>query len=95
MADNEELKRIINILQESLSKEIRESLRDELDQREAGDTAFIQSREVEVGLKFEAFGTHSICKGAATFVASGCTVSPPVVAICIRANWTIGGVKDR
>ena len=53
LADNEELKRIINILQESLSKEIRESLRHELDQREAGDTAFIQSREVELGLKFE------------------------------------------
>ena len=28
-------------------------------------------------------------------VASGCTVSPPIVAICIRAGWAMGGVKDK
>ena len=28
-------------------------------------------------------------------VASGCTVSPPIVSLCIRAGWTMGGVKDR
>ena len=48
-----------------------------------------------LGVTSEDFGTHSIRKGAATFVSTGCTVSPPMASICIRANWTLGGVKDR
>ena len=39
--------------------------------------------------------THSCRKGVATIVAAGCTVSPPIVSICIRAGWVMGGVKDR
>jgi hypothetical protein len=40
-------------------------------------------------------GTHSTRKGVATAVCSGCTMSPPIVSVCIRAGWTMGGVKDR
>ena len=40
-------------------------------------------------------GTHSCRKGVATVVAAGCTVSPPIVSICVQAGWVMGGVKDR
>lgn len=28
-------------------------------------------------------------------VSAGCTVSPPIVFICIRAGWIMGGVKHK
>ena len=28
-------------------------------------------------------------------VAAGCTVSPPIVSIFVRAGWVMGGVKDK
>ena len=28
-------------------------------------------------------------------IAAGCTVSPPIISICIRAGWAMGGVKDK
>ena len=31
-------------------------------------------------------GSHSCRKGVATWVAAGCTVSPPIVALCLRAG---------
>ena len=31
----------------------------------------------------------------ATWVAARCTVAPPIVSLCIRAGWTLGGVKDK
>ena len=40
-------------------------------------------------------GTHSCRKGVATMVACGCTVSPPIASLCIRAGWVMGGVKDK
>ena len=40
-------------------------------------------------------GTHSCRKGVATFIASGCTVSPPIAPLCIRAGWVLGGMKDK
>ena len=40
-------------------------------------------------------GTHSCRKGVTTMVAAGCTVSSPIVSICIRAGWVMGGVKDK
>ena len=40
-------------------------------------------------------GTHSSRKGVATMVACGCTVSPPISSLCIRAGWIMGGVKDK
>ena len=38
-----------------------------------------------------------VARGVATLVAAGCTVSPPIVSICVRAGWVMGGrgVKDR
>ena len=48
-----------------------------------------------LGVKNCDIGTHSCCKGVATMVADGCTVSPPIVSICVRSGWVMGGVKDR
>jgi hypothetical protein len=47
------------------------------------------------GYEASDFGSHSARKGVATWVAGGCTVSPPIVALCLRAGWSLGGVKDR
>ncbi|KAL7566582.1 hypothetical protein ACA910_000646 [Epithemia clementina (nom. ined.)] len=38
-------------------------------------------------------GTHSICKGATTFVSS-LPGGPPPTAVCIRGGWMMGNVKD-
>ena len=48
-----------------------------------------------MGVKICDLGTHSYCKGVATMVAAGCTVSPPIVSIFVRAGWVMGGVKDK
>lgn len=40
-------------------------------------------------------GSHSIRKGSATYCASGSTVAPSIVSICLRAGWTISGAKER
>ena len=40
-------------------------------------------------------GTHSSRKGVATYIASACTVSPPIAPLCIRAGWVLGGMKDK
>ena len=34
-------------------------------------------------------------KGEITIVASGCTVSPPMAYICLRACWSMVPIKDR
>lgn len=47
------------------------------------------------GLKPEDLGTHSGRKGVSTMVAAGCTVSPPIISLCLRVGWTMGGVKER
>jgi len=39
-------------------------------------------------------GSHSCRKGAITLVATGCTVSPSMAAICLRAGWSMGPVRD-
>ena len=49
----------------------------------------------ELGVEDGDLGTHSCRKGVATMVAAGCTVSLPIVSICVRAGWVMGGVKDR
>ena len=48
-----------------------------------------------LGISVEDFRTHSIRKWEDTFVAKVCTVSLPMASICLRANWTLRGVKDR
>ena len=40
-------------------------------------------------------GSHSTRKGSITLVSAGCTVSPPMSSICLRACWSMGPVKDR
>ena len=48
-----------------------------------------------IGVKVGSIGTHSARKGAATLAASGCTVSPSMAAICNRAQWKMGGTRDK
>ena len=48
-----------------------------------------------MGVKICDLGTHSCCKGVETMVSAGCTVSTPIVSICVRAGWVMGGVKDK
>ena len=48
-----------------------------------------------LGVEKKALGTHSACKGSITLVSSGCTVSPHISSICLRACWSMGPVKDR
>ena len=50
---------------------------------------------ISLGLNPEHFGTHSIRKGAITHASTGITSSPPIVSICIRANWKMPGVMNR
>lgn len=45
------------------------------------------------GFEVSDIGTHSIRKGATTYLSSQ-PGGPPPAAICIRAGWTLGGVKD-
>ena len=47
-----------------------------------------------MGVKICYLGTHSCRKGVATMVAAGCTVSPPIVSVCVSTGWVMGGVKD-
>ena len=48
-----------------------------------------------IGVKICDLGTHSCRDGVATMVATGCTVSPPIVSICVRVGWVMVGVKDK
>ncbi|ETV78485.1 hypothetical protein H257_08009 [Aphanomyces astaci] len=40
-------------------------------------------------------GTHSIRKGAATFVSSGSTGGPSIISVCLRCGWSLGNVMER
>jgi hypothetical protein len=46
-----------------------------------------------MGFNLVDIGTHSIRKGAVTYLAS-LPGGPPAAATCIRAGWTMGRVKD-
>ena len=48
-----------------------------------------------IGVKICDLCTHSCRNGVATMVATGCTVSPPIVSICVRVGWVMGGVNDK
>ncbi|KAF1785226.1 hypothetical protein GQ600_11666 [Phytophthora cactorum] len=41
------------------------------------------------------YGTHSICKGMASFASGGSTGGPSIVRICLHCGWSLGGVQDR
>jgi hypothetical protein len=45
------------------------------------------------GFNLDEIGTHSIRKGAVTYLAS-LPGGPPAAATCIRAGWTMARVKD-
>ena len=62
--------------------------------------SIVQSREhrqslIDRGMNPNFYGTHSMRKGAVTFIASGITSAPPIASICIRANWKMPGVTNR
>ena len=46
---------------------------------------FTQVAEQRLGLTLPD-GKHSACNSVATWVAGGCTVAPPIVALCLRAG---------
>ena len=48
-----------------------------------------------MGVEPENIGVHSIRKGAATYCTSGTTTGVSFAALCVRAGWSMGGVKDR
>jgi len=47
-----------------------------------------------MGIDPKDIGVHSIRKGAATYTCSGTTCAPSMAAVCNRAGWTMGKVKD-
>ena len=49
----------------------------------------------DLGVDWTDLGTHSARKGVGTMVANASTVGPPIVALCLRAGWTLGGVKEK
>jgi len=49
----------------------------------------------DIGVDCGDLGTHSARKGVATSVANGCTIGPPIIALCLRAGWKLGGVKEK
>ena len=46
-----------------------------------------------VGVEKGTLGSHSVRKGEITTVSSGCTVSPPMAYIFLRACWSMGKIK--
>ena len=47
----------------------------------------------ELGVNPQMIGTHSIRKGAVTYMLS-LPGGPSISSACIRAGWTMGSVKD-
>ena len=47
-----------------------------------------------LGIPYDEISTHSYRKGSASHAASGSTNGPPIVAICLRAGWKLGGVLN-
>ena len=48
-----------------------------------------------LGVQEHTLGSHSCRKGGITLLSTGCTASPPMASICLRAGWSMGNVKDR
>lgn len=48
----------------------------------------------DLGIPYDEISTHSYRKGAASYTASGSTAAPPIIAICLRAGWKLGGVLN-
>ena len=45
--------------------------------------------------KVENLGSHPVRKGVETFVLSGSTVDPSIIAIFLRYGWKNSGAKER
>lgn len=45
-------------------------------------------------ISYQEIGSHKYRKGATTYTASGRTASPPIIVICLRAGWKLGGVLN-
>ncbi|OQR84363.1 hypothetical protein ACHHYP_20680 [Achlya hypogyna] len=41
------------------------------------------------------YGTHSIRKGAVTFVCWGITSGLSIISVCLRCGWSLGNVLER
>ena len=63
----------------------------------AFERVLFDNKEVfeEMGVDIYELGSHSVRKGSASRCAAGCTVSPPMASICLRAGWSMGPVKER
>ena len=48
----------------------------------------------KLGSSRSELGYHSSRKGVASMIAGGCAVSPPIISLCMRAGWSVGGVKE-
>ena len=47
-----------------------------------------------INVKTKELGSHSICKGAATYYCAAVHPGPPIVLVCLRSGWTVGRVKE-
>tara|TARA_R110002050_G_scaffold178559_2_gene311784 strand:+ start:587 stop:2482 length:1896 start_codon:yes stop_codon:yes gene_type:complete len=47
------------------------------------------------GLEKDDLGSHSIRKGAGTYLSNGSTAGPSYTSICIRMSWSLGNTKER
>jgi hypothetical protein len=54
----------------------------------------VRNRLDDLGIAYEEISTHSYRKGSGSYCASGSTQGPPIVAICLRAGWKLGGVLN-
>ena len=43
-----------------------------------------------LGITYKNVGAYSTRKGSTTYVTSGTTCGPPIIAVCLRAGWAIG-----
>ena len=50
---------------------------------------------IAAGIPYFKINTHSWRKGAGSAAASGSTVAPPIMAICIRAGWKIYAMLEK
>ena len=48
----------------------------------------------DLGIPYDEISTHSYRKGSASHAASGSTQGPPIIAVCLRAGWKLGGVLN-
>lgn len=48
-----------------------------------------------MGVDPKKIGVHSIRKGSATYCCNGTASGASFAAVCVRAGWSMGGVKDR